>query len=225
MPRHLGIILDGNRRWAKLRGLSELEGHSHGYENFKEIVAAAFEVGVEYISAYVFSTENWNRTEKEVKFLLSLAHRVATKDLDELIDKNIKIVVLGVEDNVPQKIMKAWRRAEEASAGNTGGTLALCFNYGGLREISDATRRMIADGIDADDIDERSILEYVYHPEIPPLDLVIRTSGEQRISNFMLPRIAYAELYFSEKLWPDFTKTDLSEALDWYAGRDRRRGT
>lgn len=224
IPRHLGLILDGNRRWAKEQGLPTLEGHRQGYDNLKKIVQAALDAGVEYISAYIFSTENWNRTKEEVGYLMDLAAKMATKDAHEMAKKNIKIVVLGAEDRVPPKVMRAWRQVEAESQDNTGGTLALCFNYGGLREVVEAARTMVGKGFSEDDITEESLLEHLYHPEIPRVDLVIRTSGEQRISNFMLPRVGYSELYFTEKNWPAFTVSDLHESLDWYAKRGRRYG-
>ncbi len=223
-PKHLGLILDGNRRWAKANGLPKFEGHRRGYENLKTIAQAAFDAGVKYVSAYIFSTENWNRTKDEVSYLMDLAVKMAETDLKELIDNNIKIVVLGVEDGVSEKVLSAWRRAEEGSASNTGGVLALCFNYGGLREITDAVRSIVASGVAEDFISEDLVASSLYHSELPQLDLVIRTSGEQRISNFMLARIGYSELIFVNQPWPAFTVENLHDAFTEYSNRQRRYG-
>lgn len=224
IPRHLGLILDGNRRWAKSKGLPTLEGHRQGYENLKDISRQAFNIGVQYVSAYIFSTENWNRTKEEVDYLMKLAMKIATKDARELIKENIKIIVLGIEDKVSPQLIKAWREAEEDSKNNTGGTLALCFNYGGLREITDAVKKIVQSGKPADEINEQTISDNLYHPELPPVDFMIRTSGEMRTSNFMLWRLAYSELYFTPVHWPAFDKTELLKALEEYASRNRRFG-
>lgn len=185
IPQHLGLILDGNRRWARAEGLPTLEGHRRGYENLKTIAREAFHSGVDYVSAYIFSIENWNRAKEEVDYLMNLAIKMAQRDLRELIAENIKIVVLGIEDRVPKKVIDAWRQAEEDSRNNTGGMLALCFNYGGFREITDAVKNIVQTGIGAEDITDDLVKEHLYLPEIPPVDLMIRTSGEQRLSGFM----------------------------------------
>lgn len=224
VPRHIGFILDGNRRWAREKGLPTLEGHRKGYENLKTVARAAFDRGVEYVSAYIFSTENWSRTKEEVDYLMNLAMTIATKDAKKLIKENIKIVVLGIEEKVPPKLVKAWRETEEASKNNTGGTLALCFNYGGHQEIADAVKSLIASGIDADKVTPEVVAKNLYHPEIPPVDFMVRTSGEQRISNFMLWRMAYAEMYFANVHWPAFDVPQLDEALAEFACRSRRFG-
>lgn len=224
IPNHIGIILDGNRRWARDQGLPTLEGHRKGYENLKTIAKVAFEKGVKYISAYVFSTENWSRSKDEVDYLMNLAMKLAVKDSKELIKENIRIVVLGIEDRVPPKLVKAWRDAEEDSKNNTGGTLALCFNYGGTREIIDATRAIVAEGIAPELITDEVVAQHLYHPEVPDIDFMIRTSGEMRISNFMLWRVKYAELYFVDKHWPAFSEEDFDKALEEYARRNRRFG-
>lgn len=224
IPKHLGLILDGNRRWARSQGLPTLEGHRKGYENLKTIAREAFERGVEYVSAYIFSTENWSREKEEVDYLMNLGMRIATKDAKQLIKENIKIVVLGVEEKVPPRLIKAWREAEEDSKNNTGGTLALCFNYGGKREIIDAVKRIVDSGITKEDISEKVIEENLYHPEVPPVDFMVRTSGEQRTSNFMLWRLAYSELYFANCHWPAFDINELDMALGEYSRRNRRFG-
>ncbi len=224
VPHHLGLILDGNRRWASAHGLQTLEGHKKGYENLKVIAAEAFESGVKYVSAYVFSTENWNRSKEEVGYLMNLIVNLANKDLDSLIEKNVRIVFLGTREKLPKSVVKALERAEQRSKDNTGGTLALCFNYGGQLEIVDAVQKIIADGIEAASVDQTIIENYLYQPDIPPVDFMIRTSGEQRTSNFMLWRMAYTELYFVDMHWPAFTIKDLSIAFKEYASRQRRFG-
>lgn len=224
LPTHLGLILDGNRRWARDQGLPTLEGHKKGYENLKTISRAAFEKGVKYVSAYIFSTENWNRTKDEVSYLMNLVLWIAEKDIKQLIKENVRVVVLGIEDRVPPRALKALRRAEADSADNTGGTLALCFNYGGQQEIVDATKKLIESGISSSDVSVESFQEQLYHPEVPPVDFMIRSSGEMRLSNFMLWRMAYAELYFADKHWPAFDVEDLDEALAEYESRHRRFG-
>lgn len=224
LPKHLGLILDGNRRWARSQGISTLEGHRKGYENLKTIARHAHDRGIKYVSAYIFSTENWDRAKEEVDYLMNLAMKIATKDAKELIKENVRIVVLGITDKVPPKLVKAWRDAEADSAENTGGTLALCFNYGGTREITDAVKAIVSSGVSADDIDEKMVADHLYHPDLPPVDFMIRTSGEQRISNFMLWRMSYAELYFAEPHWPALTTDDIDVALDDFAARNRRFG-
>lgn len=224
VPAHVGLILDGNRRWAKRNGLPLVEGHRQGYKTLRKVLDVALESGVQYVSAFVFSTENWRRTQEEVGYLMDLTLRIVTNDLEELHKKGIKVAWVGSEDRVSDKLRQAIRNAEALTKENTGGTLALCFNYGGQREIADAVQRMCADKIAPDEITEEKIAEYLYHPEVPPIDLLIRTSGEQRLSNFMLWRAAYSELYFVDKQWPDFTPEDFHAALREYAARGRRFG-
>jgi len=224
LPTHVGLILDGNRRWAKGRGLPTLEGHRQGSEVFKEIALAAFDRGIKYLSAYVFSNENWSRAEEEVGYLMKLVMKATEKYLDVFDKADIRIVILGRREGLDKKVLAAIERTEEKTKDNTRGTLALCFNYGGHEEIVDAVRRMSEQGIDAKDITSEAIASALYAPDIPPLDLLVRTSGEQRISGFMLYRAAYAELYFVDKFWPDFTAADLDTALEEFARRQRRFG-
>ncbi len=222
--KHLGLILDGNRRWAKQQGLPTLEGHRQGAENFKTIALAAFDRGVEYLSAYVFSNENWSRTEEEVGYLMKLVIKAVEKYLDEFNKAGVRIVILGRRDGLSKDVLKAIAGAEEKTASNTKGTLALCFNYGGQEEIVDAFRQLNRQGVSADDITADRISGALYEPSIPPVDLIVRTSGEERLSGFMLWRSMYAELYFVDKFWPDFSVADLDEALAEYDNRQRRFG-
>jgi len=224
LPSHLGIILDGNRRWAKARDLSTFEGHLKGYENFKDITKHAFNRGVDYVSAYIFSTENWARTKDEVKFLMSLALKLLTKDLAELNRENIRVVWLGSKEKLSQKLIDAILKAEEKTKNNTHGTLCLCFNYGGKQEIVEAVKKIITEKTPVDQVTSDLIDKSLYAPEVPPVDLIIRTSGEHRSSGFMLFRSDYAEFYFTNKLWPDFTRVDLEDALNDYSYRSRRFG-
>lgn len=225
LPVHLGIILDGNRRWATAKGLPTLEGHREGAEVFKEVALAAFDRGIEYLSAFVFSTENWSRTEEEVGYLMKLVVRAVESYLDTFNKRGIRIVILGRRSGLAPSVLKAIERTEEKTKENTKGTLALCFNYGGQEEIVDAVRQLVAQGLTPKEITKDVVAGALYSPEIPPIDLLIRTSGEHRTSGFMLYRSDYAELYFTDKFWPDFTASDLDKALATYTGRSRRFGS
>jgi len=222
VPRHLGIILDGNRRWAKEQGFKSLEGHRQGAEVFREIVYAALDRGVEFISAYVFSTENWQRTQEEVSYLMGLVLKVVDKYLDEFHEKGIKILILGSQDGLDDKVKAGLAKSVDRTANNTKGTVALCFNYGGQQEIIDGIKSLPQDQIDG--LTPVKFEQYLYSKDVPDVDLVIRTSGEHRTSGFMLWRAAYAELMFVDKFWPDFTVQDLDEALHDYKQRNRKFG-
>lgn len=224
IPRHIGYIVDGNRRWAKSHGLPTYEGHLAGYEAVQEVVRASFEAGVEYVSAYVFSTENWKRSQDEVNKLMKLALKIAKSDINILLENNVKVRVLGSRDGVDEKILAAIDDIETRSKNNTAGTLALCFNYGGQIELADAFKSMVHAGVGADDITPELIADYLYCPDIPPIDLIVRTGGDERISNFMLWRAAYSELMFIKKFWPDMTKEDVAIILKEYSERNRRFG-
>ncbi len=224
IPKHIGYIVDGNRRWAKEHGLPAYEGHMAGYNTIQDVVLETFNRGVEYVSAYIFSTENWKRSEQEVSKLMTLVLKLLTSDLKILEDNNIRLRILGSRDNVSEKILKAIDDAEMRTAGNTKGTLALCFNYGGQLEIVDSVKKIIQSDINPADITIDTITENLYAPEVPPMDILVRTSGEQRISNFMLWRAAYSEFIFLDKLWPDMTKEDVTAILKEYSRRNRRFG-
>lgn len=225
LPVHVGLVLDGNRRWAKENGLPVIQGHRQGMDVLKDISFHAFERGVRYLSAYVFSTENWQRAEDEVNYLMDLTVKAVEKYLDEFHERGIRVVILGRRKGVRQKVLDAMTRAEEKTKDNTQGTLALCFNYGGREELVDAVKHIVAEGFTPNQVTTDVIAGSLYCPEVPDLDLLIRTSGEERTSGFMLYRAAYAELKFVDKLWPDFSKADFDEALEDYTKRERRFGS
>ena len=222
VPNHIGYIMDGNRRWAKGHGIPSYEGHLAGYNRVKEITKASVETGVKYISFYAFSTENWDRTEKEVSYLMKLMMRMLTSDLEEVVGENVRIIVAGTDERLDKKIVQAARAAEEKTANNTRATVLLCFNYGGQKEIVEAVKKLVKSG---EEINEEGISNHLYAPDVPPCDVVVRTSGEQRLSNFMLWRVAYSELIFVEKHWPDMTAEDVKKVITEYNRRGRRYGT
>ncbi len=192
IPKHIGIIMDGNRRWAKEHNAHARQGHNKGQETLRVIAQAAFEQGVRYLSVYAFSTENWQRTEDEVGHLMKLLVRGVDAYMDEFNEVGIKIVFLGQRDNLDSKILRSIEKAEEKTYNNDSGTLAICFNYGGQQEIISALQQMVTDSVEPEEITTEKVAQYLYAPEIPPADLIIRTSGEQRLSNFMLWRAAYS---------------------------------
>ncbi len=223
-PVHIGYIVDGNRRWAKQYGLPTYEGHLAGYNAIQEVAKATFDAGVPYMSAYIFSTENWKRSEDEVSKLMGLVLKLLSSDLHIFMDSNIRLRVLGSRDNVAEKILKEIHKAEEATKDNTAGTLALCFNYGGQLEIAEAVQKAAVAGEDMRQITPRVLEQYLYASDIPPVDLIVRSGGDQRISNFMLWRAAYSELMFLDNAWPDMTKEDVSGIIEEYKTRSRRFG-
>ncbi|MES2876217.1 MAG: polyprenyl diphosphate synthase [Patescibacteria group bacterium] len=224
MPKHVGFIVDGNRRWAKEHGLPAYEGHLAGYNTLQDVLIEILDQGVQYASAYVFSTENWKRSQDEVGRLMNLIVKIMTADLHILQERNVRLRVIGSRSGVSDKVLVAIDKAEEATKDNDGGTLALCFNYGGHAELTDAVKAIVKSGVDADDVTPELIAEHLYAADIPPCDLIVRTSGEQRLSNFMLWRSAYSELMFIDKNWPDMTKQDVTDILEEYKRRGRRFG-
>ncbi|HEU4715573.1 MAG TPA: polyprenyl diphosphate synthase [Candidatus Saccharimonadales bacterium] len=224
VPQHIGYIVDGNRRWAKKHGIPTYEGHLAGYNAIVEVVMATFDAGVKVVSAYTFSTENWKRSEDEISKLMGLVLRLLTSDLHILQEGNIRIRILGTKDRLSKGVLKAINEAEEKTKDNTRGTLAVCFNYGGQLEIADACKKIIQEGIPAEEVTPELLSQHMYAPDLPPLDMIVRTSGENRTSNFMLWRSAYSEFFFLEKLWPDMTKEDVTAILEEYSRRGRRFG-
>ena len=223
-PRHVAIIMDGNGRWAKKRGLPRLVGHNAGGDNIRPVVKVFADHGVKYLTLYMFSTENWNRPRIEVAGLLSLLARKIDKETQAFHRENIRLVHLGRLDRLSQKLRDKVLGAVELTKNNTGLTLCLAFDYGGRDEIVQAARRIATAGIADDNIDESEFVRHLYTPEIPDPDLVIRTGGESRLSNFLLWQTAYSELYFTAVLWPDFGRKEIEEALSEYKRRQRRFG-
>ena len=224
IPRHIGYIIDGNRRWAKKHGLPTYEGHLAGYNALKDVAFANLELGVKVMSIYIFSTENWKRSQDEIRGLMSLVLRLFTVDAKIFDDNNIKLRVLGMREGLDAKILKAIDRLEEKTKDNTNGTLAICLNYGGQLEIVDAVKKIIQAGTAAEDVTSDLIAENLYAAELPPVDVIVRTSGEKRTSNFMLWRSAYSEFIFLEKMWPEMTKEDVEAIIKEYSKRNRRFG-
>lgn len=224
LPNHIGIILDGNRRWADSAGKKTLEGHRRGSEVFKEISIGLFERGVSYVTAYVFSVENWQRKAEEVDYLMRLVIKAVELHLDEFNKKGIRIKIIGRTDNLKPAVLKAIERTEDKTSQNSQGTLTLCFNYSGRQELVDAYKQIASNNIAPEEITEEVVSANIYAPDVPDVDLLIRTSGEQRISGFMLWRSSYAELLFIKKLWPDIKMSDMDDALAEYATRQRRFG-
>ena len=228
VPTHLGFIVDGNRRWAKEHGLPSSEGHRRGYEVLKKIAYVCKDRGIKYMSAYVFSSENWGRSADEVGYLMKLFLFAFRHDMRKFIDDGFRIVFLGRRDRVSQEILDIMDEAETESAGNSDATLAIHFNYGGHAEIIDAARHLAADvqsgRADLAEMTDDKFRQYLYHPEVPDMDMMVRTSGEQRVSGFALWRIAYSELMFLDKKWPDMTEADIDTIIAEYSHRNRRFG-
>lgn len=221
---HIAFILDGNRRWAKSKGLPTFEGHRKGYNQLKDISRACFDKDIKYVTAFIFSTENWNRSEEEVSYLMDLALKMFKRDLKEIDKDNIRIKVLGFKDRIKPAIVKAIAEAEELTKANTGGQLNICFNYGGQAEITQAVRQIVESGMEAKEITEETIKQNLFTADVPAPDLIVRTSGEQRLSNFLLWDSAYAELMFVPETWPDFNLESLDKVLNDFANRSRRFG-
>lgn len=224
VPAHIGYIVDGNRRWAKKHGLPTYEGHLAGYNAIQDVARATFEAGVEYMTAYIFSTENWKRSAEEVGKLMGLVLKMLTADLHLFVDEDVRLVILGTREGLDKTLLSAIENAEAKTAEGKSGTLALCFNYGGQLEIADACKKIVQSGVSADEITPELVSQHLYGPDIPPCDVIVRSSGEQRLSNFMLWRAAYSELIFLDKSWPDMTKADVSDILEEYNKRNRRFG-
>lgn len=223
-PRHVAIIMDGNGRWAKKRGLPRLVGHNAGGENIRPVVKILADCGVKYVTLYMFSTENWNRPRIEVAGLLSLLARRIDQESRAFHQENIRLLHLGRLDRLSRKLREKVQAAIELTKNNTGATVCLAFDYGGRDEIVRAVARIAGAGVRSDNIDESLFAQYLDNPGVPDPDLVIRTGGESRLSNFLLWQTAYSELYFTPVLWPDFGPKDVEEALSEYKRRQRRFG-
>jgi undecaprenyl diphosphate synthase len=217
--------MDGNGRWAKRRWLPRAAGHRAGVSVLTPLLEAAGQAGVDTLTLYAFSTENWGRPEKEVSTLMKLFLETAREKVPELNERGARLRFLGRREGLPASVLEAVAEAEESTAENESLDVYIALNYGGRAEIVDATRRMMADGLAPDDVDEKTFARYLYAPDVPEVDLVIRTSGELRVSNFLLWQIAYAEFYVTDTLWPDFSAEEFLRALESFASRSRRRGS
>lgn len=220
IPVHIGIIMDGNRRWAREKGKKTLEGHLAGANRIISLSSYIFSKGVKYLSIYAFSTENFNRSEEEVKYLMGLIIKFFTERINELNEKNIKVIFSGRKEPLSDKIYSVLKKTENLTKDNTGGVLNVCLNYGGRAEIVDAVNKMVSNN---EKITEDNLSHYLYQ-DLPDLDFIIRTSGEMRLSNFMLWQASYAEFYFPSVYFPDFDEIEFDKALEEYNKRHRRFG-
>jgi undecaprenyl diphosphate synthase len=224
LPRHIAVIMDGNGRWAAQRHLPRVEGHRAGIESVRDVVETSARLGIDVLTLYAFSVENWKRPAMEVSTLMALLKRYLRLELNTLLRNNIRFSVIGRDEELARDIRAELEAAEQKTAGNSGMLFNIALNYGGRAEIVEAARRLIASGIAPDELDEQRFSDCLYTAGQPDPDLLIRTSGEMRVSNFLLWQIAYAEIWVTDTLWPDFRKRDLFEAIVAYQKRERRYG-
>lgn len=228
IPQHIGIVMDGNGRWANQRGLPRTEGHRAGEKALLDVMAGAVEMGIKYVSVYAFSTENWKRSPDEVAFLMGFSRDVLRRQRDTLNSWGVRVRWNGRRPRLWKSVIRELQAAEELTQHNDRTTLVMCVNYGGRAEITDAIQEIAAKAADGRlrprSISEKTISEHLRHPDVPNVDLFLRTSGEQRLSNFLLWQSAYAELVFMDQLWPDVNRKTLWDAVELYAARDRRYG-
>lgn len=225
IPRHVAIVMDGNGRWAQRRGLKRTEGHAAGEKALFDTVEGARDLGLQWLTVYAFSTENWKRPADEVRFLMRFNENLLVNRRDELHANGVRIRFVGRRDwRVPKRLLRHMDESVELTKHNRRMTFTIAFNYGGRAEIVDAVRKLVAEGVPPERIDERTIRRHLYDPEMPDPDLMIRTSGEYRISNYLLWQIAYSELVFTDVLWPDFRREHLFEAVREFQSRERRFG-
>ncbi|HSL59767.1 MAG TPA: polyprenyl diphosphate synthase [Acidimicrobiales bacterium] len=225
IPRHIACVMDGNGRWAQRRGLPRTEGHAAGEDALFDTVEGALDLGLGWLTVYAFSTENWRRPRDEVRFLMQFNESILLRRRDELHERNVRMRFVGRRDwRVPKRLLRRMDEAVELTGANTGMTFTMAFNYGGRAEIVDAVRAIVASGIAPDKVDERTIARHLYAPDMPDPDLMVRTSGEYRTSNFLLWELAYSELVFTEVLWPDFRREHLFDAVREFQRRERRFG-
>lgn len=226
IPDHVAFILDGNRRWAKQRHIPVQEGHRRGFEALKEVLIHGKECGIRYVTAYVFSTENWKRSNAEVSFILQLMEWVIAHEIDVFKQEEIRVRIIGARDGLAPKVIELIERVERETAGfGNERLLQVAFNYGGRREIVDAVRAIVDEGHSSDMISEELVNQHLYTAEVPDPDLLVRTGGDHRISNYLLWQLSYTEFYFTDTLWPDFTPELFDEALADFARRKRNFGT
>lgn len=225
VPAHVAIVMDGNGRWAQRRGLKRTEGHAAGEEALFDTVEGALELGIGWLTVYAFSTENWKRPTEEVRYLMGFNESLLVRRRNELHERDVRMRFIGRRDwRVPKRLLRRMDESIELTRRNRTMTLTIAFNYGGRAEIVDAVRALVRDGTPADKIDEKAIRRHMYDPDMPDPDVMVRTSGEYRISNYLLWEIAYSELVFTDALWPDFRREHLFEAVREYQSRDRRFG-
>jgi undecaprenyl diphosphate synthase len=225
IPTHVAVVMDGNGRWAQRRGLKRTEGHAAGEEALFDTVEGALELGIKWLTVYAFSTENWKRPTDEVRYLMGFNESILTRRRDEMNERGVRMRFAGRRDwRVPKRLIRHQDQSVELTRDNRTMTFTIAFNYGGRAEIVDAVKALVAEGIPADKVDERAIRRHLYHPDMPDPDLMVRTSGEYRISNFLLWEIAYSELVFTDVLWPDFRRQHLFDAVREYQERERRFG-
>ena len=227
VPNHVAIIMDGNGRWATEKGMVRTEGHRKGAYTLEDLAIHILNSGTKYLSVYAFSTDNFKRPEKEVTFLMNLFIKMFKTEMDKIVKNGIKVVFSGRRDNLRKDVIEAMDFVVEKSKNNKNGTLNICLNYGSQEEIVDATKKIVMDvqngNLNIDDLDKELYYKYLYE-NLPPIDLMIRTSGEQRLSNFMLYQLTYSELYFTDTYFPDFDEKEYDKAIDAYNNRDRRFG-
>lgn len=227
MPNHVAIIMDGNGRWAQKRGLKRTKGHQKGAEVLKKISEYVYDKKIKVLSVFAFSTENWKRDKEEVDYLMDLFLKAFKDNFDAVKKKGVKVVFSGLKDKLSDKVVKAMEKMSEETKNNNNGVFNICLNYGGQDEIVNASKKISEDvlngNLSIDDINKDSFGKYLFN-DLPPIDLLIRTSGEYRISNFMLWQMAYAELYFTDVLWPDFDEKEMDKAIEAFCSRDRRFG-
>ena len=228
VPRHVATIMDGNGRWAKERGLPRLEGHRAGAESVRECVEACKQIGIEYLTLYAFSSENWNRPPAEVSALMTLLERFLDQKANEMMKQDVRLTAIGHLDRLPEKTRDKLNKAIERTANNKSLTLVLALSYGSREEITEAARSLVKDAVEGrlapGDVTAELFASRLYTHDIPDPDLMIRTSGEMRVSNFLLWQISYSELVIFKKFWPDFAQSDFFEAVDEYSRRHRRFG-
>ena len=224
VPRHIAIVMDGNRRWARGHHLPVIAGHRQGVETIRRTVKAARDRGVEYVTLYSFSTENWKRSQEEVGGLMALLEETIRRETPTLVSDGVRLRIIGRLEELSDGVRQAIEEAARATDAGKNGTMTIAFNYGGRAEIVDAVKRLVADGVPAEQVDEAAIARRLYAPEHPDPDLLIRTGGELRVSNFLLWEVAYAEMWATDVLWPDFAVEHLDQALASYARRERRYG-
>jgi undecaprenyl diphosphate synthase len=227
-PKNIAIIMDGNGRWAKKRNKNRSSGHKEGVKTLKKIVKAAVNLKVESLTVYAFSTENWKRPKAEVDFLLTLMKRTMRNEVEELLENGVRVQFLGRKNNLSNSLINEIKYIENRSAENSNLTLNIAFNYGGRAEITDAAKKIAEDykngKIELNNFEEKDFASYLYRKELQNIELLIRTGGDLRLSNFLLWQSAYAELYFTDKFWPDFSESDLKQAVEEFKSRERRFG-